>query len=106
MKGRVSFVYDERWRNADGAYLLSLSHSMPLILGEHGTSKTDPFLWGLLPDNEKVLDQWGNKFQVSSRNAFGLIAISPGGQIQSIERTREVSLDFVQPPEACVEIRN
>ena len=41
--------------------------------GEHGNSKTDPFLWGLLPDNEKVLDQWSKKFQASSRNAFGLI---------------------------------
>jgi hypothetical protein len=32
---------------------------MPLTLGERGNSKTDPFLWGLLPENEKVLDQWG-----------------------------------------------
>lgn len=72
IKGRVSFVYDEKWRNAADAFPLSLS--MPLTLGEHGNSKTDPFLWGLLPDNEKVLDQWGRKFQVSSRNAFGLIA--------------------------------
>src|SRR5580704_11877071 len=65
-------VNDEKWRNAANAYPLSLS--MPLTLGEHGNSKTEPFLWGLLPDNEKVLDQWGKKFQVSSRNAFGLIA--------------------------------
>src|SRR6202451_2272023 len=72
MKGRVSFVYDEKWRNAADAYPLSLS--LPLTLREHGNSKTDPFLWGLLPDNEKVLDQWGKKFQVSSRNSFGLIA--------------------------------
>src|SRR6202041_3655240 len=72
MKGRVSFVYDEKWRNAADAYPLSLS--MPLTLGEHGNSKTDPFLWGLLPDNEKVLDQWGKKFQVTSGNAFGLMA--------------------------------
>src|ERR1700722_2276071 len=72
MKGRVSFVYNEKWRKAANAYPLSLS--MPLTLGEHGNSKTDPFLWGLPPDSEKVLDQWGKKFQVSSRNAFGLIA--------------------------------
>jgi HipA-like protein len=36
MKGRVSFVYDEKWRNAADAYPLSLS--MPLTLGEHGNS--------------------------------------------------------------------
>jgi HipA-like protein len=44
--------------------------SQIFTLGEHGNSKTDPFLWGLLPDNEKVLDQWSKKFQASSRNAF------------------------------------
>ena len=44
-KGRVSFVYDEKWQNAADAYPPSLS--MPLTLGEHGNSKTDPFLWGL-----------------------------------------------------------
>src|SRR5450432_3367 len=47
MKGRVSFVYDEKWRNAADAFRLSLS--MPLTRGDHGHSKTDPFLWGLLP---------------------------------------------------------
>jgi serine/threonine-protein kinase HipA len=71
-RGRVTFAYDERWRDADDAYPLSLS--MPLALKEHGHAKTDPFLWGLLPDNEKVLDTWGKKFHVSARNAFGLIA--------------------------------
>jgi hypothetical protein len=30
--------------------------------------------WGLLPDNEIVLDHWAEKFHVSARNAFGLIA--------------------------------
>jgi len=47
---------------------------MPLALGEHGHAKIDPYLWGLLPDNEQVLDKWGRKFHVSARNAFGLIA--------------------------------
>jgi HipA-like protein len=33
-KGRVRFVYDEKWRNAADAHPLSLS--MPLTLAEHG----------------------------------------------------------------------
>jgi serine/threonine-protein kinase HipA len=33
-KGRLRFVYDEKWRNAADAYPLSLS--MPLTLAEHG----------------------------------------------------------------------
>jgi serine/threonine-protein kinase HipA len=47
---------------------------MPLALTAHGNAKVDPFLWGLLPDNSNVLDQWGRRFHVSPRNAFGLIA--------------------------------
>ena len=33
-----------------------------------------PILWGLLPDNERVLDRWAKKFQVSARNVFALIS--------------------------------
>jgi serine/threonine-protein kinase HipA len=70
--GRLSFTYDEEWRAADNAYPLSIS--MPLALTRHGHAKIDPFLWGLLPDNEMVLDHWAQKFHVSARNAFSLIA--------------------------------
>ena len=56
----------------DAAFALSLS--MPRGLAEHGNAKIDPWLWGLLPDNDRVLEQWGRRFQVSARNAFGLIA--------------------------------
>jgi serine/threonine-protein kinase HipA len=100
MKGRVSFVYNDTWRNAADAYPLSLS--MPLTLDEHGNSKTDPFLWGLLPDNEKVLDQWGKKFQVSSRNAFGLIASVGEDCAGAAQFVRPDRLDAIlgkQPPE-------
>jgi serine/threonine-protein kinase HipA len=31
------------------------------------------FLWGLLPDNEQVLDRWGRTYQVSPRNPFALL---------------------------------
>jgi len=71
-RGRLSFKYNEPWRAATDAYPLSIS--MPLALAEHGHAKIDPFLWGLLPDNEMVLDHWARKFHVSARNAFGLIA--------------------------------
>ena len=70
--GKLSFTYAEEWQKDDAAFPLSLS--MPLGLAEHGNAKIDPFLWGLLPDNDRVLEQWGRRFQVSARNAFGLIA--------------------------------
>jgi serine/threonine-protein kinase HipA len=70
--GKLSFAYNEQWRNAQDAYPLSIS--MPLALSGHGNAKIDPFLWGLLPENANVLDHWARRFHVSARNAFGLIA--------------------------------
>ena len=99
-RGRVRFVYNEKWRNAADAYPLSLS--MPLTLAEHGNAKADPFLWGLLPDNEKVLDHWGKRFQVSPRNAFGLIAGVGEDCAGAVQFVRPDRLDVVlgkQPPE-------
>ena len=70
-RGRLTFVYDDNWRSMDGGYPLSLS--MPLVVGEHGHAKIEPWLWGLLPDNEAILDRWGQRFHVSPRNAFALL---------------------------------
>jgi len=69
---RLSFVYGESWRQDPNSYPLSLS--MPLASAQHGHSRIEPFLWGLLPDNDRVLENWGRRFQVSPRNAFRLIA--------------------------------
>ena len=71
-RGRLTFVYDNNWRGTRGAYPLSLS--MPLAAEEHGPAVVQAFLWGLLPDNERVLDRWAKKFQVSARNVFALIS--------------------------------
>ena len=64
-RGRLSFTYNEAWRVAADAYPLSIS--MPLALAGHGNAKIYPFLWGLLPDNEMVLDHWARKFHVSAK---------------------------------------
>jgi serine/threonine-protein kinase HipA len=71
-RGRLTFIYDDAWRQAEGAYPLSLS--MPLAAKEHGHAVITAFLWGLLPDNEQVLARWAAKFQVSARNVFALIS--------------------------------
>ena len=99
-RGRLSFTYNEQWRSAADAYPLSLS--MPLALAEHGNAKIDPYLWGLLPDNEIVLDRWASKYHVSARNAFALIA-SVGedcaGAIQFVRPERvEPMLAEAAPP--------
>ncbi len=70
--GRLTFIYERTWREDDDAYPLSLS--MPLEASEHGPGAIESFLWGLLPDSERVLDRWARRFQVSARNPFALIA--------------------------------
>ena len=70
--GRLRFTYADAWRERDDAMPLSLS--MPLAAHEHAHKPVSAFLWGLLPDNEVVLRRWGQRFQVSARNAFALIA--------------------------------
>lgn len=71
-RGRLKFVYEDSWRGAADAYPLSLS--MPLGAKEHSHGVIESFLWGLLPDNARVLENWGRQFQVSSRNAFALLS--------------------------------
>jgi serine/threonine-protein kinase HipA len=98
--GKLSFTYNEQWRNDPDAYPLSIS--MPLPLSEHGDKKIDPFLWGLLPDNSNILDQWGRRFQVSPRNAFGLIAKvgeDCAGAVQFVQPERLEAIIGLTPPE-------
>ena len=71
-QNRLTFSYSDSWREAPDAYPLSLS--MPLTAKEHGPSAIEPFLWGLLPDNEFVIDRWAKKYQVSARNVFALLS--------------------------------
>lgn len=69
---RLSLRYDDAWVARDDAYPLSLS--LPLAATHHGHEPIEAFLWGLLPDNELVLERWGRRFQVSPRNPFRLLA--------------------------------
>jgi serine/threonine-protein kinase HipA len=71
-RGRFSFHYEESWRSAPGAYPLSLS--LPLAARDHGHAAIHAFLWGLLPDNELILERWAKRFHVSARNPFALIS--------------------------------
>ena len=87
--GRLSFTYEEAWRRARDAYPLSIS--MPLTLAQHGHTKIDSYLWGLLPDSEATIEQWARRHHVSPRNAFGLIAAvgeDCAGAVQFVEPER------------------
>ncbi|MBS2015166.1 MAG: type II toxin-antitoxin system HipA family toxin [Deltaproteobacteria bacterium] len=69
--GRLSFAYDEAWRSRRDAYPLSVS--MPLVDARHEHDVVLPYLQGLLPDNERILEAWGRRFQVSASSAFDLL---------------------------------
>ncbi len=100
--GRFSFRYDEGWQGHPDAYPLSLS--MPLALSEHGHAKIDAFLWGLLPDNEKVIDTWANRYHVSPRYSFGLISHVGEDCAGAIQFVRPERLRKMQTENAAQEI--
>ena len=68
---RLSFSYTPDWQADPTAFPLSLS--LPLVSSEHGHRMVEAFLWGLLPDNDGVLERWGRRFQVSAWNPFRLL---------------------------------
>lgn len=69
--GRFQLVYDGDWQASTAATPLSLS--MPVARRVHDDAVVRPFLWGLLPDNERVLERWAKAYQVSPRNPFALL---------------------------------
>jgi serine/threonine-protein kinase HipA len=69
--GRLTFAYEEGYRSQADATPLSLS--MRLTRLEHGNKVVEPFLRGLLPDSQPVLERWGARFGVSANSPFGLL---------------------------------
>ncbi len=83
----LEFLYDEEWRHAATSTPLSLS--LPFTERRHGDETISNFLWGLLPDNERVITRWARDFQVSARNVFGLL-VHIGGDVAG-------AMQFVPP---------
>ncbi len=70
--GRVAFAYDAGYRSSRSTTPLSLSMPKAGERFEHAT--VFPFLAGLLPDNDAVVERWGRLFGVRAANVFGLLA--------------------------------
>ncbi len=70
--GRITFSYDVGWQARDDATPLSVS--MPLTARDHPPRVVEPFLWGLLPDNDAVVRRWARDIGVSATNLFGILA--------------------------------
>lgn len=69
--GRLSLTYERAWRRSPDGQPVSVS--MPLHTPEHGDDLVRPYLWGLLPDSEAVLERWSRTYQVSARNPFAVL---------------------------------
>jgi len=74
--GRLRFDYDAAYQRRRGHTPLSLS--MPIQVSSHPHQQIDPWLWGLLPDNDAVLRRWARQFQVSPSSAFSLLSTPIG----------------------------
>jgi serine/threonine-protein kinase HipA len=70
-QGQLELTYGDAWRSDPTATPVSLS--MPLTSASHDDAVVRAFLWGLLPDNEDVLERWGREHHVSARNPFALL---------------------------------
>ncbi len=60
--------YDPAWEG------VPLSTSLPATRRRHGAAAVTPYLWGLLPDNDNVIQRWAREAQVSATDIVGLLA--------------------------------
>lgn len=87
--GKLRFDYDARYRESDDPTAVSLS--LPLALAQHAGTRLDSYLWGLLPDSERVLERWATKFDTTPGSVFGLLSGSGedcAGAIQFVRPER------------------
>jgi serine/threonine-protein kinase HipA len=90
---RLSFSYQDAWRNHEDAYPLSLS--LPLAAAEHEHAAVSAYLWGLLPESPLVLERWARRFQVSAADPFALLAVVGAdcpGAVQFVEPEKLAAL--------------
>ena len=64
-------VYDDAWIASHRSTPLSVS--MPLAARVHSGRVVSAYLWGLLPDNDRVLERWARTFHCSANDVFGLL---------------------------------
>lgn len=67
----LRIVYDDEWIEQPRSTPLSVS--MPLAARVHSGKAVAAYLWGLLPDNDRVLARWATTYQCSAGDIFGLL---------------------------------
>jgi serine/threonine-protein kinase HipA len=90
--GKMSFRYDGTYPAA----ATPLSPALPVGGGRFTHDSVAPFVTGLLPDNEQVLERWASMFGVRSGNVFALLAnvgMDCAGAVQFVPEDRLGELD-------------
>lgn len=67
----LRFTYDPDY--AAGAGSTPLSVSMPLRVSPYSHATVHPYLWGLLPDNDRVLERLARSLGLGSDEAYARI---------------------------------
>ena len=101
--GKLTFEYDRAYAATETAHATPLSVSMPIQVASHTDGRITPWLWGLLPDNDAVLNRWSRAFHVSARSPFSLLStplgldcpgnvrLVPSDQLSSVENEPDLS---------------
>jgi serine/threonine-protein kinase HipA len=75
--GSLTFTYDSDYVGQDQP-AAPVSVSMPTQVAVHSDKQIAPWLWGLLPDSDAVLNRWAREFHVSANSAFSLLSTPLG----------------------------
>lgn len=71
-EGKLQFEYEESYRQSDDPTPISMS--IPIVQQHHSGSRLENYLWGLLPDNARVLERWADRFDTTPGSVFGLLS--------------------------------
>lgn len=74
--GKLTFEYNPSYAGMSSSTPVSVS--MPKQVASHPNSQITPWLWGLLPDNDAVLNRWAREFHASSGSPFSMLATPVG----------------------------
>ena len=91
----LRFTYDRHY--AAGPASTPLSVSMPLRVSPYLHGTVHPYLWGLLPDNDRVIARWAREFACSPTDVAGLLRgvggdVAGAAQYAELDTTPEESL--------------
>ncbi|ACJ00475.1 HipA N-terminal domain-containing protein [Rhodospirillum centenum] len=115
-KGRCVLRYREPHGDDRGQPVAALSLSLPRDREEHAGEAVANFLWGLLPDNEAVLQRWGQRFGVSPRNVLallghvgedcaGAVQIVRPDRLAAIREPRPLEVDWLDEADIAARLR-